>query len=37
MASFDTYGTGVYVLEEGEYEISIRSDAHTIIDDAEYT
>ena len=32
MASFDTYGTGYYVLEEGDYEISLRSDAHTVID-----
>lgn len=37
MASFDTYGTGTYVLEKGEYEISIRSDAHTMLDNAEYT
>lgn len=37
MAVFDTYGAGAYVLEEGEYEISIRSDAHTILDEVEYT
>ena len=31
MASFDTYGTGYYVLEKGDYVISLRSDAHTVI------
>lgn len=36
MASFDTDGTGSYVLEKGDYEISIRSDAHTVIDQTEY-
>ena len=30
-------GNGAYVLEEGDYEISINSDAHTIIDSAVYT
>lgn len=33
MASFDTYGTGRYVLEEGDYGISLRSDSHTIIEE----
>lgn len=31
MASYDTYGHGCYVLEEGEYVISLRSDSHTVI------
>lgn len=37
MASFDTYGTGAYVLEEGEYKVSIRSDSHTVLDEEAYT
>lgn len=32
MASFDTYGEGCYVLESGDYDISIRSDSHTVLD-----
>lgn len=32
MASYDTYGNGCYVLEHGDYDISLRSDAHTVID-----
>ena len=32
MASFDTHGTGGYVLESGTYEVSLRKDAHTVID-----
>ena len=32
MASYDTYGEGCYVLEAGDYEISINSDAHTQYD-----
>ena len=28
MASYDTYGEGCYVLEAGDYEISINSDSH---------
>lgn len=31
MASYDTYGKGCYVLEAGEYEISINSDSHNKI------
>ncbi len=31
MASYDTYGEGCYVLEAGDYEISINSDSHTKI------
>lgn len=36
MASYDTYGHGAYVLEEGDYEISLRSDSHTVIDSQVY-
>ena len=36
MASFDTYGEGCYVLEEGTYLISVREDSHTIIAEQEY-
>lgn len=32
LASYDTYGNGCYVTEHGDYEISIRSDSHTILD-----
>ena len=32
MASYDTYGNGCYVLEEGDYIISINLDAYDIID-----
>lgn len=32
LASYDTDGEGCYVLEAGEYEFSIRSDSHTVID-----
>jgi len=32
MASYDTYGHGCYVLEKGNYEISIRTDSHNVID-----
>lgn len=32
MASFDENGKGCYVLEQGDYEISLRSDSHTVID-----
>ncbi len=31
MASYDTYGAGCYVLEAGDYEISINSDSHNKI------
>lgn len=36
MASYDTYNTGHYVLEEGDYVISLRSDSHTVLDSKEY-
>lgn len=32
LASFDTHGAGYYVLEAGEYEVSLRTDAHTVVD-----
>lgn len=31
MASYDTYGAGAYVLEAGDYAISINSDSHTVL------
>ena len=37
MASYDTYGAGCYVLEAGDYEISINSDSHNIIDSQTYS
>lgn len=37
MASYDTAGKGAYVLEAGEYNISLRSDSHNIIDSRTYT
>ncbi len=36
MASFDTYGEGCYVLEAGDYEISINSDSHNKLDSVIY-
>lgn len=36
MASYDTYVEGSYVLEKGDYGISIRKDAHTIIEEKVY-
>lgn len=36
MASYDDEENGCYVLEEGEYEISINSDSHTVIDSQTY-
>lgn len=33
MASFDTSGTGAYVLEKGDYKISLRGDSHTVIEE----
>lgn len=32
MASYDVQGYGCYVLEAGNYDISIRSDSHTVLD-----
>lgn len=37
MASFDSKDAGCYVLEEGDYQISIRSDSHNVIDEQSYT
>lgn len=37
MASFDENGKGCYVLEAGDYQISINTDAHTVIDSKSYT
>ena len=37
MASYDTYGAGAYVLEAGDYVISINSDSHNVIDSQTYT
>lgn len=36
MASFDTYIEGCYVLETGTYNISLRENAHTVIDSVDY-
>lgn len=36
MASYDTYGTGSYVLEAGSYGISLRTDSHTVVDERTY-
>lgn len=36
MASYDTYGTESYVLEAGSYEISLRTDSHTVVDERTY-
>lgn len=36
IASYDTYGTGHYILEEGEYTFSLRTDAHTVVADEMY-
>ncbi len=37
MASFDSEGEGAYVLEEGDYIISINSDSHNVIDSQVFT
>lgn len=36
MASYDTYGTGHYLLEQGDYIISLRTDSHTVVDSRIY-
>ena len=36
MASYDTYDKGCYVLENGNYEISLRTDSHTVVDQKVY-
>ena len=37
MASYDMLGNGAYVLEEGDYVISVNSDSHTALDQQTYT
>ncbi len=37
MASYDTYGKGCYVLEAGDYIISINEDSHNVIASKTYT
>lgn len=37
LASYDNNGAGCYVLEAGDYEISIKSDSHNVIDSQTYT
>lgn len=37
MASYDYAGEGSYVLEAGDYAISIREDSHTVIEEENYT
>lgn len=37
MASYDTYGTGHYMVEAGTYEISLRTDSHTVVDSRTYS
>lgn len=37
MASYDTSGDGAYVLETGNYGISIRSDSHNVMDEKTFT
>ena len=37
MASYDAHGKGCYVLEKGDYIISINSDSHNAIDSKTYT
>ena len=37
MASYDMSGDGCYVLEQGDYVISINSDSHTILDQQTFT
>ena len=36
MAAFDSYDNQCYVLEKGEYGISVRSDSHNILDEKTY-
>ncbi|EET61088.1 glycosyl hydrolase family 3 N-terminal domain protein [Marvinbryantia formatexigens DSM 14469] len=37
MASYDYRDAQAYVLEEGDYEISLRTDSHTVVDTQTYT
>ena len=36
MASYDTYGAGCYVLEAGDYQISLRTDSHNVVAEQTY-
>ena len=36
MASFDSYENQCYVLEKGDYKISLRSDSHNVLDEKTY-
>ena len=37
MASYDDISAKAYVLEEGDYKISLRTDSHTVVDEKVYT
>ena len=37
MASYDEYGNKAYVLEHGDYVISVNADSHTVLDSETYT
>lgn len=37
LASYDTYGEGCYVLESGDYTISLMADSHTVLEQKTYT
>lgn len=37
LASYDMSGNGQYVLEAGDYVLSINADSHTVLDDETYT
>ena len=37
MAAYDALNHGCYVLEQGEYKISLRADSHTLLDEKVYT
>lgn len=37
MASYDDINAKAYVLEKGDYEISLRTDSHTVVDTKTYT
>lgn len=37
MASYDSTGTGAYVLEEGQYAIQLKADSHTVLAEQNYT
>lgn len=37
LASYDEYGAGAYILEAGDYGLSIRADSHTVLDERTFT